>query len=368
MAQNIAYGFVDLQHLFKNRVAGINDGTRIVNDAIRQSAQAYSQMVDTLLSELCVDTTQAKEHFLQPGGGTMQPLDEFGSPLPVRQRLGYDVAYPIKGAGTAFGSSRVARALQTVEEANQRTVDAENRDRDWLKRHLLAGLLTSTSYAYFDQTNERMSVSGLGNLTVMPLANGDGTTYVKRGGTVDTDNHYLAQGVDISDGTNPFESIGRTLREHPGQENGRVVCYVAEDLVADIGNLAAFVEPRDSMVQLGANDAQMTASAPSTGFGDEYIGYIRGRAMVHIVAWGELPSGYMVATVQGAQPLARRQYPATELQGLFQENYSPDGAIQETRLIRYCGFGVRNRTAAVAVQIGSASYTNPADFTAPLAV
>lgn len=361
----VAYGFVDLQHLFKNRVAEVPGGDRIVNDAITQSANAYSQLVDGLLGNLCVDTTQAKEHFLQPGGGTMQPLDEWGSPLPVRQRAGYDVAYPIKGAGTAFGTNRVSRVMMTVEEANQLTVDAQNRDRDWLKRHILAALLTDTSYNYFDQTRERMNFAGMGNLTIMPLANGDGITYVKRGGRLGTDNHYFAQGVAITDTDNPFDEIGQTLREHPGQENAKIICYVSEDLIDDIGNLAAFVEPRDANVRVGANDPQLIG-APTTGFGDEYIGYVRGRAMVHIVSWGELPSGYMVATVDGAQPLARRQYPAGELQGLIRENFSPDGAINETRLIRYCGFGVRNRTAAAVAQIGSATYTVPTEFAAPL--
>ena len=40
-------------------------------------------------------------------GGTLQPLDEWGNPLPVKDEGVYDVAFPIQGGGTAWGDNRV---------------------------------------------------------------------------------------------------------------------------------------------------------------------------------------------------------------------------------------------------------------------
>ncbi|WP_273845408.1 hypothetical protein [Rubrobacter calidifluminis] len=365
---DIAYGFVDLQDLFSQRVAEVPNGYALVSTAIEESTREYSRVVDGMLSTFATDVTVAKEHYLEPVGGTLQPLDEFGNPLPVQGRRGYDVAYPIQGAGTAFGTNRLSRAMMTVAEANQRTVDAQNRDRDWLKRHILAAILTSSPYNWFDQTLEQIGIRGMGNLTVMPLANGDSSVYVGRGGRVLTNHsHYMAQSDDISDAANPFGAIWENLMEHPSNQGKRLIVYVADNLASQIASLTGFIPPRDSDVSLGSIYSEV-ANAPDVGFGDVYLGYVMAPGRAHIISWGELPDGYMIATVEGVPFLGRRQYPVASLQGFFTENHSPDGNVFETRMIRYCGFGVRNRVGAVAFQVGAANYTTPAEYQAPLAV
>jgi hypothetical protein len=47
--------------------------------------------------------------------------------------------------------------------------------------------------------------------------------------------------------------------------------------------------------------------------------------------------------------------------------YSPDGARKEFRWLRFAGYAVRNRLAALCHFVGNATYQNPADYTAPLA-
>jgi hypothetical protein len=63
-----------------------------------------------------------------------------------------------------------------------------------------------------------------------------------------------------------------------------------------------------------------------------------------------------------------REYDAPELQGFFPEDHSPDGNIQEMRMIRYAGYGALNRVAAVVQRIGNGSYAIPSGYTNPLAV
>ena len=361
----VAYGFVDIQDQFERRIADIEGGTGYIQTAVQQSAAAYSQRLNQLLSGLVADVTAAQEHYEEPTGGTLQPLDEWGNPLPVQGRRGYKVAYPIRGGGTAFGSNRVSRAMMTVADANRHTLDAQNRDRDWNKRHLIGAAMVDSPYQFFDATRERENYSGLGEITIMPLANGDETQYVKRGGRVGTDNHLLPIEGRISDANNPFEAIEKDLTEHPANQGRRVVAYVATNLVSEIASLAGFVEQRDPDVNPGANVAQLNASLTS-GFGDEVHGKVN---RVWIVSWDDLPDDYMFVTVDGRQPLGRRQYPAASLQGFFSENHSPDGNIQESRFIRYAGYGVRDRTAALVAQVGlsaGGSFASPEGFAQPL--
>jgi hypothetical protein len=63
-----------------------------------------------------------------------------------------------------------------------------------------------------------------------------------------------------------------------------------------------------------------------------------------------------------------REYPSTALQGFFPEIAQIDGNHIVNRFIRYAGFGVYDRTAAVVGYIGNASYQIPAAYDAPLAV
>ena len=77
----------------------------------------------------------------------------------------------------------------------------------------------------------------------------------------------------------------------------------------------------------------------------------------------------MIGHAQGAgSVLKMREYPATALQGLIPEGFSPDGVLEEIRSLRYAGFGVTNRIAACVQYIGGGSYTIPSGYDAPLPV
>ncbi len=362
MPNTLAYGFVTLEHLLAQRVAGV--GVARIYDAVRESAAEHSRMINGLMAGFVGRTATAQEQFELPAGGTLQPLDESGNPLPVRPSGSYQVAYPIQGGGTAWGGNRVSNALMTVEEANRFTIDAQQKDADWLRRHILAAVLTNTTWTYNDKVGANGG-AGLGNITVQPLANNDAVTFVRKGGSIATDNHYLAQAVNIADGANPFPTIYDELMEHPSND-GPVVVYVSTNLKPYIMALANFVEMRDPDIQPGSGSATLVGSL-ERGFGDAVLGKTDN---CWIVEWSALPSGYMLAHATGAGPVLKmREYPSEKLQGFFAENHSPDGNHMEYRMIRYAGFGVANRVAAVAYMIGGGgTYQNPSGLTAPLAV
>jgi hypothetical protein len=357
MANNtLAYGFVGLENLFAQRVDDVN--IEVITDAIAQSVAEHNRQVQGIMSELVKPTEKYSARFRQAGAGTLQPLDEWGNPLPVREDGYYDVAWPIQGGGTAWGDNRVTRALMTVEEANEHTLNSLKRDSDWMKRHILAALLDDTAWTYTDVDK--------GSLTIQPLANGDTVTYLKRTGDSETDDHYIAQAAAIADGASPFAAIYSDLMEHPSNAGAEVVAYVPTALVSSIQGLTAFNAVQDPDVQLGSGSDLLTGSI-DRGFGDELLGKVD---KVWIVEWSQLPVEHMLCVARGSsqEALRMREYPAGELKGLFQEQNSPDGNKIERRFLRYAGFGAYNRVAALVYQVGNATYEIPTGYTTPLAV
>lgn len=358
MANAVAYGFVGLEHLFSNRVADTNIQT--IREAIDATIGEHNRQVNAIISTFVQRTTEYQIRYTEPGSGTLQPLDEWGNPIPVRQGAAYTLGFPLQGAGTAWGNNRVTRELMTVEEVNDHVLHALYRDADWMKRHILAALLDKSSWTFDDPEH--------GNLTIQPLANGDSTLFLRNNGTRSTDNHYIAQAAGIADATNPFPTIYDELREHPVNAGADIVAYVASNLVADIEGLATYFPVDDPEIRRGA-DSDVLVGRIGPGVGDELLG----RAdRVWIVEWNMLPDNYILAEARGrtGDIVMMREYPVAALQGLFPENHSPDGNVNEYRFIRYAGFGVKNRVGALAyfVSAGDTTYDVPTGYDAPLAV
>jgi hypothetical protein len=273
-----------------------------------------------------------------------------------------DLGFPIQGGGTAWGDTRITRALMTVEEANRFTVDAMRRDADWLQRHILAALLTKTTWSYSDPQG--------GATTVQPLANGDGTLFPQVGGGTADVNHYVAQTAAIANATNPFTTLYGLLQAHPSNQ-GPYVAYIPAGLVATASALTEFVAVDDANVIQGANTARLVGGTDAVrGFGDRVLGYLLSSHM-YVVQWNALPANTIVAQALGAPdaPLALREYDAPGLQGFFPEFNDVDGNRMEHRMIRYAGFGGLNRVSAAVAQVnnGDTTYDNVTGYTAPLA-
>jgi hypothetical protein len=258
--------------------------------------------------------------------------------------------------------------MLTVEEADRFTNDAFQKDADWRIRHVLAAIFGSASYAFNDAIGSN-GAAGLGSINVYGLANGDSVVYNRKGGnTASIDNHYLSgTATSISTADNPFPTIRAELMEHPSN-SGPYVAYLATNLVNDLASLGEFVETDDPAIAYQNTDHLPSAPPNILGPGDEILGRLKSSNM-WIVEWSRLPDNYIIAHATGAGPFIRqREYPAAELQGLFQEGFSPDGNHQEQRFIRFGGFGVFDRVAAVVYQVGTATYAVPSGMLPPLPI
>lgn len=362
MANGTAYGFLSIADLFAQRVN--QAGPERVYDAIVQSAAEYTRVLNNLLADWVDPVTAAQEQFELPGSGTLQPLDADGNPLPVLPSGSYQVAFPIQGAGTAWGTNRIVRAHMTVAEANRLTLDALQRDKDWMIRHILAAIFTNVTWTYRDDIGPNGS-KGLGNITIQPLANGDTVLFGRRNLAVPaTDTHFLGQAAAIADATNPYPTIYTELSEHPSNAGRRIIAYIASDLVATTQALASFVDVNDPDINVASGVATLN-NIPDVGVGDRVLGKTDN---VWVVEWSAIPSGYIVAKAEGIAPVGMRQYEVPELQGFFPEAFNVDGNHLVNRMLRFAGFGIRNRVAAVAMEIADATYDVPTGYLAPLPV
>jgi hypothetical protein len=350
-----SYGFLSFQDIAEERVTGSN--IAVIDRAIRESVAEHNRQVSEVLDELVERTTEPTVRYKVPGGGTLQPLDARGNPLPVKEQGVYDVGFPIQRGGTAWGDDIESRALMTVAEVDRQTLAALRRDANWMKRHILAALLDNTSWTYEDDEK--------GAITVQPLANGDTVEYLRGDGSQSTDTHYYAQAAAVSDAANPFPALKAELSEHPENE-GPFVAYVPTALKTSIMGLSTFRDVPDPNVRLGDGQEQLVGRL-DRGFGNEVLGYVDG---VWVVEWSLLPATHGIIVARGAttKPLRMRERPVTSLQGLFTSTFSPDGNLNEYRFRRIAGFGAYNRVGALAFQIGNASYQIPAGYATPLAV
>lgn len=349
------YGFIGHEDLADERV--LDGNIAVVNTAVNASLEEHNRQVSAALMELVESTTEYTTRFKIGGGGTLQPLDEWGNPLPVRDAGYYDIAFPIQGGGTAWGDNRVSRALMTVAEADRFTAGALRRDADWMRRHIMAAMFDNTSWTFTDEEK--------GALTVQPLANGDAVTYLRSNGAIATDTHYMFQAAAISDAANPFSTWRTELAEHP-ENAGPYVAYVPTALVAAIKGLSNFIDVDNPDVDPGILAPRLTGNI-GRGIGDEVLGQVDG---VYIVEWSFLPATHGIVVARGAtaKVLRMREYPTAALQGLFRENFSSDGNLNENRFIRYAGFGAYNRVGALAFHVGAGAYAIPTGYATPLAV
>lgn len=356
----VAFGFISLQDLFNQRV--VTAGPARVFDAVERSAAEYTRVVNALLAEFAERTTDAQINMELPGDGSLQPLDEDGNPLPVAPSGSYTVAFPIKGAGTAWGTNRVSRAKLTVEEANRNTLDAFQKDADWNIRHILAAIFDNVEYTYPDKTGANGS-KGLGDITVKPLANGDSVVYGRKGAAAAAiDDHYLATADAIDDTHNVFETIETELLEHPSN-TGRILCYIPTNLKASVIALSTFKSVADPNVAY--TTTELATNVPQVGPGEEVLGYIEG-TKCWIVLWSVMPSSYIIAKMEGKAVLKMREHAEAELQGFFPESHNVDGNHFVNRFLRYCGYGVHDRVGALVYRIGNGTYAIPSGYDAPL--
>jgi hypothetical protein len=360
MANYTLYGLWDQQDLDPNTPASDIDRDLLIN-AVEETVATHNTEINTMLGLFSQDTTEYQQNYRVGGANFLQPLDEDGRPLPVKGRADVTVAYALKMGGTAAGSNFVTRAKMTVADFDEQVGLQLQGDVAWIRRHLLAALMTNTAagWTFADPI--------YGNLTVWGLANDDAAALYTRNNSeaATIDNHYYAQAAAIGSGNNPMLTVQNELTEHP-QNSGPYVMFVNSADQATITGLAAFVELPSAQI---ANPAPQTTEDVLTAT----LGVTLPRTAIvlgvygnlWIVNWDAVPAGYQITLATGGpKPLKRRQDPEAALRGFVNVGERMERfPYFRQEWIRRTGFGGWNRTGAVVSYVGtSGTYAIPSGF------
>lgn len=354
MANTVLYGFHQLKDVFSDRLTDVR--AEDVAGAIQMSVDAHNDMINSLTGLFAERTTAASARFKTVGNHRLQPLDENGRARPVKFFGHYEVAFPIRDAGTAWGANYKSLAKLTVEDANRITGEMLKADALWMRDQMLAALFTDATYTYEDPE--------VGDLTIQPLANGDTVTYLRNGDSASSaDTHQLAFADAIAEATDPFPTIVEELTEHP-ENSGEVVILLPSALVTDTKDLSAFYGMPDANITPGANTDTVNGGPGVTTPG-KVVGYHDAGAW--ITEYKGLPAGYGIAVATGGEKALRmREEPEPQLQGFHRAGERNDHPFYEEQWVRYAGFGAYNRVGAVVFRIGNGTYAEPANYTAPI--
>lgn len=356
MANQVAYGFVNLADVFGRRVTEI--GVDVVTSAIDQSLTEHNRQLDALINLFCTRTSNFKTRYRTPSASRLQPLDEHGRARPIVTSGQYDVSWPIHMAGAAYGQTFLAREKMTVAEVNQDIIAMQSADIRWMRDHILAALFTNASWTFTDDEH--------GSLTIQGLANNDTTKYLVQTGADQgaTDTHYFAQASAIDNSNNPFDDLYDELLEHP-ENGGKVISLIPSNLKASVEALSTFNPIADPNIRVGANSdvlvGDLGVSVPGELFGYE-------DSKVWLVEWRSLPDNYIVTvTTEGERPLAIREEAIPSLVGFRRVANRDDHPYYESQFIRRAGFGAWNRVGAAVTRVGNGSYAIPTGYESPMA-
>ncbi len=193
-----------------------NMGQQLIFDAINKVLGFHNADVEKATRVFVKGNTEKfKMRWLSPGDGMITPVGvDPMAPGPAVQRWGHwDVAFPLKGYEEAVAASRVGLAYMTLQELDAHLDAITERDIARHRQRMLIALMENTNLPWADPIH--------GNLTIVRLANTDGSLYPPiPGATAEADDeHYLDAGFNVAGiaaATNPVVDTRDEILEHFG--------------------------------------------------------------------------------------------------------------------------------------------------------
>lgn len=349
---------IDHATLNPNETAATLDSGLLMSAMMYDLAQ-HNADIDAMLALFAESTTEYQEEVQTQTTARNQAVDEFARAKPIKPGVPYTVAYPLYGSGQDAATTYIASQTMTVGDLAKRLQAWYRGDVLWVRDQILGALFSNTDLTYRD-------ITGKGNLTIKPLANGDSVTYIKSGvEDPATDTHYLFQAASIDDSNNPYTTIYDDLIEHPDNE-GDVIHLIPTGLKATTKALTDFYEEPDPRITLGQNDSRLNATLGITlPTNWSVLGIIKDAGW--IVECPPLPAGYILSLMTaGRRPLKRRQYKQETLQGFRPMGTREDFPYFSDQWQRWEGYGAFNRVGAAATLVGAGAYSVPTNYTRPI--
>jgi hypothetical protein len=336
----------------------------LVWDAVQELAQRYNEDMMNAQRLFVDGTTEVfKERFKLPGTGRLQKAGRMGTPGTIKSGGSWDVSYPIEQWEEQFAWDDITIAKMDGKEFETHFQTILNTDADTQLYLILRRLFNNTNFTVTDDEH--------GALTIVPLANTDGTLYppVIGSRTEAQEESFIPSqyaSTAISDTNNPFKTIVDRLEKHYGIPSGgsNIWAFIHTDQVAAAKGLADFVEYTPRGTNPGADTATLTGM-PSVPAQMRLIGRTSG---AWVFEWRVIPTGYILG-IHGDAPK-----PLMERVDLAKYNL-PRGLAMVSQGERHYpfnswfwrrrnGFGTGNRLNGCIVYLtAGSSYTIPTAYT-----
>lgn len=342
-------------------------GPERVRGAIERELSVYSAVVLDALSVLCWFTTLSQE---AAGGhidaNAMEDIGEFGRPKTQKGIAPQTVGYPLRKYGVNLGWTADFLKMARGVDIAKGVATAQRADQIRLQREIQRALYTATNLSTRDTFVEQQITLG-----VKRFLNADGASIpVGPTGEVfdgSTETHYFGStsaAWSSSTTANKATDLDNMLTQLIEKGNGvdmRIVINKAQ--ATHVRGLTAttpnFIPFSDSRIEYNASDRARRARDGSRN-DNVAIGYF-GDATVEVKPWAL--AGYIFAYDASKQdqnkPLAMRQHPVAGNQGLIMPDRQFFHPLQLEQMIRYVGFGAKNRTNGVVLYTGGTSYVSP---------
>lgn len=339
-------------------------GEDVIYEATMEYTRMFTEQIAQFESVFVGGVTENhNERFKLPGTGRMSRRVTGVRGPAVRAYGGWDVAFPLYDFEEAVVADDVDFAYMTPGEYQNAVDTILNRyteERRWQLFHALMDDQGGSSETFADKQ--------WGNLTVVPLANGDSVTYPPVLGATSeaTEDHYAESGyasASISDTNNPLVTIRDELVEHFGTSTGgedvAVFCNNAES--AYLEDLTDFDAVVDMNIRAGSN-RDVPVNLPNVP------GKILGRSNgCWVIEWRYIPATYLLGIhLDAPAPLVERVDPAeTGLpRGLNLVARDTSHPLQSAIYRARFGLAVRNRLNGYMYEMGTGgTYTIPTAYT-----
>lgn len=345
-------GTLTVADLQANRFQSAADfGLNTIAEVLRDDLAAYNRVLDEMLTDIAVTTTDSQRIYGASAEGEMYEADEYDRGLSVKTAGGTTVGFPLKKFVVNIGWTQDYAHLATPADFAEAMLAAQARHTRAVRRELQRAIFGSANYTWREKY-----VPPLIDLAVKRLVNADGAS-IPNGPNGETFTAASHTHYDFLDGASPTAAFLTALIDDVVEHGhgGRVLLNInraAETAVRALTGFTAYADPR---LVLGTQANQPAARLDISRMDNRAIGLF-GAAEVWVRSW--VPAGYVFVYDAAGElkPIARRVHPSSRLRGLRIAAQLEDYPLFAETMDSYFGFGVWNRTnGAVGYYASSAS-------------
>lgn len=283
----------------------------------------------------------------------MTEVDEFGAPASAKNIIGDTVSFPLRLYRTSAGFTSKYFETATPAEIAEKYMQVKRGHADQILNDIKLALFKSTNYDFVDSNYNGVTLS------IKRLINADSSRMSPISGSTTSDGathqHYVPRISTLANAD--IDNAIQNVWEH-GHTAGMKVFIPFASKVA-VSALSEFTALSYAGIS-PASSAELTArKIDYSDLENQMIGYWnKGSAEVWVKKW--MPKNYILvaATDVAEKVLGFRQRPQASLQGLRLAAEINDYPLIAKFWEAEFGFGVLNRTAAVALYTGNTTWAD----------